>query len=121
MKNYINWFEIPATDFERAVKFYKTLFSCEIQEMELFGSQMGFLPSDGIHVTGAIVQGEDYKPSSNGTLIYLNGGEDLSNMLSLAEANGGEVIVPKTSIGENGFMAQFKDTEGNRIAIHSMQ
>jgi predicted enzyme related to lactoylglutathione lyase len=28
--------------------------------------------------------------------------------------------MPKTSIGENGFMAHFTDTEGNRVALHSM-
>jgi predicted enzyme related to lactoylglutathione lyase len=27
--------------------------------------------------------------------------------------------MPKTDIGENGFMAQLLDTEGNRVALHS--
>jgi predicted enzyme related to lactoylglutathione lyase len=32
---------------------------------------------------------------------------------------GGTVVMPKTSIGPNGFMAFFTDTEGNRVAMHS--
>ncbi len=75
MENLINWFEIPATDFERAVSFYKAILGVEIQETEMFGTKMGFFPSDGKNVSGAIVQGEDYKPSTNGVLAYLNGGE----------------------------------------------
>jgi predicted enzyme related to lactoylglutathione lyase len=36
------------------------------------------------------------------------------------EGAGGQVIMPKTNIGENGFIAMFMDTEGNRVALHSM-
>ena len=52
---------------------------------------------------------------------YLNGGDDLDVPLSRVEAAGGQVILPKTSIGPNGFMARFIDTEGNRVAFHSMK
>jgi predicted enzyme related to lactoylglutathione lyase len=34
--------------------------------------------------------------------------------------NGGKALMPKTSIGEWGFIANFEDSEGNRIALHSM-
>jgi predicted enzyme related to lactoylglutathione lyase len=30
------------------------------------------------------------------------------------------VVMPRTSIGEHGFIARFVDTEGNAVAIHSM-
>ena len=48
MKNLINWFEIPASDFNRAVTFYKGILRVEIQETEMFGTKMGFFPSDDI-------------------------------------------------------------------------
>ena len=63
---------------------------------------------------------EGSNPSTSGVTIYLNGGEDLSAPLARAEKAGANIIIPKTNIGENGFMAQFIDTEGNRIALHSM-
>jgi uncharacterized protein len=122
MINAINWFEIPVTDFERAKQFYETLFAAAIMEMPFPGGRYGMLPSDmQTGVGGGIVQGEGFTPSATGTIVYLNGGEDLATPLAKIEAAGGKVIMPKTSIGPNGFMAHFMDTEGNRVALHSMK
>lgn len=122
MENFINWFEIPAIDFSRAVSFYKNILGIEIQETEMFGSKMGFFPSDGRNVTGAIVQGEGYTPSADGVVVYLNGGSDLQNILDKIGSNGGEIIVPKTQISaEMGYFGMFIDTEGNKIALHSIK
>ena len=52
-------------------------------------------------------------------MIYLNANPDLSDALSRVEQAGGKVTMPKTGIGENGFMAFFIDTEGNRMGMHS--
>ena len=71
-------------------------------------------------IGGGIVQGPGFEPSDKGSLIYLNGGDDLSGPLSRVEAAGGKIVLPKTSIGPNGFMAHFIDTEGNKVALHSM-
>lgn len=121
MQNFINWFEIPASDFSRAVNFYSSILSTEIQEAEMFGTRMGFLPSDGSNVSGAIVQGEDYRPSSEGPLLYLNGGDDLQKILDKVQQSNGTMIVPKTQISpEMGYFAIFIDTEGNKIALHSI-
>ena len=122
MENLINWFEIPATDFSRAVSFYKAILGLEIKEAEMFGSKMGFFPTDGTNVSGAIVQGEDYQPSTDGVVAYLNGGDDLQTVLDKVESNNGKVIVPKTQISpEMGFFALFMDTEGNKLGLHSAQ
>ncbi len=120
MENLINWFEIPASDFSRAVSFYKGILGLEIKETELFGTKMGFFPTDGTNVSGAIVHGEDYNPSADGVIAYLNGGNDLQNVLDKVENNNGKVIVPKTQISpEMGYFGMFIDTEGNKMAIHS--
>jgi predicted enzyme related to lactoylglutathione lyase len=122
MTNSINWFEIPAKNFERAKEFYEKLFGAEIQVMPHPEMKYGILPGDMQNgVTGGIVQGAGYEPSDKGPLIYLNGGEDLSAPLSRVEAAGGKIVLPKTAIGENGFMAHFIDTEGNKVALHSMK
>ncbi len=120
MENLINWFEIPASDFNRAVSFYKAILDIEIQETEMFGTKMGFFPTDGNNVSGAVVQGEDYKPSTDGVLAYLNGGNDLQNILDKVERNNGKTIVPKTQVSpEMGYFGIFIDTEGNKMAVHS--
>lgn len=123
LTNAVNWIEIPVADFERAKKFYSTIYDYEMPEYPMGEHhRMGILlyeQSKG--VGGAIVQGEGYVPSDTGTKPYLNGGADLNTVLSRVAAAGGIVVMEKTSIGENGFMALFNDTEGNLVALHSMQ
>lgn len=123
MTHSINWFEIPVTDFARAKKFYETLYGAEVTEMPFPNGKYGMLPADILNggIGGGLVEGEGFIPSDKGTIVYLNGGEDLSLPLSKVEAAGGKIILPKTSIGGNGFMAHFIDTEGNRVALHSMK
>ncbi len=121
MKHLINWFEIPATDLGRAITFYKTILDLEIKEAEMFGTKMGFFPTDGTNVSGAIVQGKGYKPSADGVTAYLNGGNDLQPVLDKVANSNGKVIVPKTQIGpEMGYFGMFIDTEGNKMAVHSI-
>ncbi len=121
MANAINWFEIPVADLDRASKFYGTVLGAELAEQDIMGTKMAFLPSSQTEVGGALCQGEGYEPASNGTMVYLNGGEDLGTPLSRVEAAGGKVVLPKTKISdENGYFAIFMDTEGNKVAFHSM-
>ncbi|WP_339794787.1 VOC family protein [uncultured Imperialibacter sp.] len=122
MKNAINWFEIPVKDFDRAKSFYEKVLDAtmETMTMESMGMTMAFFPADWENgVGGGIAFGPGSEPSDKGALVYLNGGDDLTTPLSRVEKAGGKVIVPKTSLGPNGFMAQFIDTEGNRVAFHS--
>ncbi len=129
-KNAISWFEIPATDLERAARFYETIFGITLIPMELPNFKMRMFPlEDMMGVGGAIVTIENevntqnfYKPSStDGVLIYLNGNPDVQIVLDKVEAAGGKIIVPKTEIAPDyGFMAIIIDTEGNRIGLHSI-
>ena len=100
MKNALNWFEIPATDIKRATNFYSTILNVRLEIGEMNpGFLMAMLPVDEGTVGGAIVQGESYVPSSTeGSLIWLNGGADLNVVLDRVEGAGGQVIMPKTSI-----------------------
>jgi len=121
MANVINWFEIPVADFDRAKKFYSKVMDAEFhQVVEMLGVKMAFFPMEGDGVGGSICSGEGYKPSADGTLVYFNGGEDLSVPLSRVEAAGGRVLMTKTKISDDiGFMAIFLDSEGNKVAFHS--
>jgi len=123
MKNSINWFEVPVKNFTRAKAFYSIIFDTEINEMLHPTMKYGMLPFDMQNggIGGGIVQGEGYEPSQKGALIFLNGGDDLSIPLSKVEKAGGKILLPKTSLGPNGFMAHIIDTEGNKIALHSMK
>ncbi len=125
MKHAISWFEIPGTDIERATKFYETIFSIKLNPLDLPNIKMRMFPIDNPMegIGGAVVDsGGFHKPSvTDGPLIYLNGNPDLQIILDRVEAAGGKIMVPKTEISpEYGFMAVFTDTEGNRIALHSV-
>jgi uncharacterized protein len=126
MTNAINWFEIPVDNFERAVKFYGAVLEANLEKKDMGISVMAFLPASQDGTGGAIVHVQDknwgYKPSHSGSVVYLNGGDDLSVPLSRVEAAGGKVITPKTDIGQGfGYFAFFEDTEGNRVGFHSMK
>ncbi len=117
----LSWFEIPVADFDRARTFYEAILDRAIEPLEMGPMRMGMLSTDPNIVSGALVSGEDAAPSRDGTVIYLNGGDDLAVMLDRVVPAGGSVIVPKTEIGNDfGFFAHFLDTEGNRIGLHSM-
>jgi uncharacterized protein len=122
MAHAVSWFEIPVTDFDRAKTFYEKVLGSTIEPMPMGPFTMGMLSSDPNAIGGAIVQGDGCSPSQSGTLVYLNGGDDLAPMLARVEQAGGSVLVPKTEIGGDfGFFAHFVDTEGNKVGLHSMK
>lgn len=121
----ISWAEIPVSDFDRAKKFYSAIYDFEMPEAMMGPNRMGFLLFDqkGGGIGAAIVCGEGYIPSQNGTKLYLNGGADLNTVLNRIKNAGGNVTLPKTQIApeapELGYFAIFEDTEGNQILLHS--
>ncbi|HTF20651.1 MAG TPA: VOC family protein [Chryseolinea sp.] len=120
MKSTISIVEIPTIDFSRAVAFYQALLTITIEEIDMQGTQMGLFPGDEEVVSVALIKGEAYKPTVDGTIVYLNAGDDLQIVLDRVEPNGGRVLVPKTEIApEMGFFAMFTDTEGNKLGLHS--
>jgi uncharacterized protein len=118
----INWFEIPAIDFNRAVRFYSTIFDKEFPTTKINGADMAFFSTEPLAVSGVIISGEGAEPSNKGVLLYLNGGDNLNLPLSKVEAAGGTIVLTKTKISDEiGFYAIFIDSEGNRLALHSMK
>lgn len=124
--NALNWFEIPVEDFDRAKKFYETIFNYQMPESTLGPAHMGFFLYDfqGGKAGGAIVHNPDFfTPSQNGSLIYLNCQPDLQIILDKVEPAGGNISMQKTLISPEqnlGYWALIIDSEGNRVALHSM-
>ncbi|MFT5667876.1 MAG: putative enzyme related to lactoylglutathione lyase [Vicingaceae bacterium] len=117
--NYITWFEIPAVNFDRAVNFYNSIYQFQMETNTMNGYSMGFFPTVA-GIGGAIICGEGSEPSDKGTLMYLNGGKDLNDVLRRVESAGGRVLLAKQKINEdNGYFALFIDSEGNKMALHS--
>jgi uncharacterized protein len=121
MASLINWFEIPVTDMNRAVRFYESVLDIKFTLQDMGGMKMAIFPYPENGTGGALCQHPEYKPAaSGGVVIYLNGGDDLDVPLGRVVAAGGQVVMPKTLITpEIGYMGFFKDSEGNVIAFHS--
>jgi hypothetical protein len=118
--NPVGWFEIPVRDLGRAKAFYEQVFGIELEEHRMGPLLYAWFPmrEGAIGAAGSLVKGEGYDPSDRGVLVYFTAPE-MEAVLSRVKGRGGEVISGKTSIGEFGFIAIVKDTEGNRIGLHS--
>jgi len=123
-RNLIGWVEIPVLDMERAKTFYEKVFNISISVHDMGGVIMGWLPmgENQPGASGSLMLHEEYRPSlTHGSVVYFSC-KDVSDELSRVSSAGGEVLQEKTEIGGgHGFMALMKDTEGNRIALHSNQ
>jgi len=121
--NALNWFEIPALDLKRSTKFYETVFQIEMQIMEMDGTKMAFFPMEpgSGKASGGVIEAEGSTPSTEGTTVYLNANPKMDNTIARVEEAGGKVLLPKTAIGGNGFMAYILDTEGNKVGVHSIE
>jgi predicted enzyme related to lactoylglutathione lyase len=124
MKNAVAWFEIPAKKLSRAKKIYESVFDIQMEDMDLSSDlKMTMFPVEKDGIGGALCEHKDwYRPSRDGALVYLSAGPDLQIPLNKVEKNGGKILQLKTKINEDyGFMAIIQDSEGNRIAFHSMK
>lgn len=121
MKNLVSIVEIPTTDFSRAMDFYRKILDINIEVMEMEGIRIGLFPNADEGTVVQLIHADGYKTSADGTIVYLNGGDDLQKVADKIEANGGKIVTPKTEIGPDmGFYAVFTDTEGNKLGLHSL-
>jgi predicted enzyme related to lactoylglutathione lyase len=122
-KNAVSWFEIPVKNFDKARQFYQAIFDFDMPEMQMGPNRMGILLHEqGAGVGGAIVAGEWYEPNMSGTMVYLSANPDLSAVLERVGKADGNILVPKTNIGDNmGYFAIIQDCEGNRVGLHSVK
>ncbi len=120
MKNPVGYFEIPVNDLDRAISFYEKVFGYEFDRAMVDGNEMAWFPinKDAPGISGALAKGESYVPSTKGTLVYFST-NNIDDTLVKVNSSGGRTLYPKTSIGELGWVAEFEDSEGNRIALHS--
>ena len=104
MKKLISFFEIPVSDFVRAVKFYETVLSLKLDVMECDAEKMAFFPDEDGLAPGAV-----------------SWADDMEATLSLIKSNGGKVLREKTKIEADcrGYFAMFSDSEGNTIGLYS--
>lgn len=122
--NAVGWFELYVNDLARARAFYTAVFKREMQDLPMPEGDMQMCtfasPDDAPGAAGALVKSPKMGPGVGGTLVYFTCA-DCAEEAGRVKAAGGQVLQPKTSIGQYGFIAMVHDTEGNLIGLHSMQ
>lgn len=116
----LHWFEIPATQLDRAYQFYHAVLDGRVR-MGTFGGQplaLFDVPfADGSAVGGSIVQREGLAPGDHGVLLYLNIFGALRDAVTRVGPAGGTVLAESISLGPFGTAAIIRDTEGNRLGL----
>lgn len=125
MKNPVGWIEIPVLDMDRAEAFYKDYFGLNLtRQEERFGVLMSWFDMDmeSYGSAATLIKGEHCKPSHDGSRIYFTAPDgSVDKGLEKAEQMGVTILTSKQDVGEHGFYAEIEDSEGNKIAIHSME
>ena len=123
MKNAISWFEIPATDLNRAQAFYEAVLECKMRREPMGPSEGAVFPYEAEEgVGGALLAGPTAPaPASAGTLIYLDASPSLDAALARALKAGGKVALPRQALPPGlGFFAHITDLDGNRVGLHAL-
>lgn len=118
--NVVGWFDIYVSDMSRAKKFYETVFNVELHDLPVEWGKQSLFPfsQDHPNISGALVENQEMAQKGNSTVVYFETEECTAEEQKIREA-GGQVIRPKMSIGEFGFVSMFIDSEGNTVGLHS--
>jgi uncharacterized protein len=120
MANQVVWIDIPCLDLNRAIRFYSAVLGAPVNKQEYPGMSIALLPGKDQEVSGCLYTSDKDKPGDHGVLVYLNAQGRLDEAVAAVATNGGKVLQPKHQIGPHGFRAVVVDSEGNRLALHSM-
>ena len=123
VQNAISWFVIPTTQLPKAQAFYEAVLGRPMHFEQAGPSQRAVFAFDREQgAGGALMAGPGIAaPSSSGTLVYLNAAPSLDAALQRAVELGASVVLPRTALPPGvGFMAQFKDLDGNVVGLHAM-
>ena len=123
MKNTICWTDIPVVNLDRAVAFYSALVATPVAKIlgTAGGPDIGLLPGADAGASACLYVDPDNAPSAKGPLVYLSVEGRLDSAIRVAAKKGGQLLKKKHQIGPHGYRALIIDSEGNRLALHSMK
>lgn len=127
-KLYPSWIEIPVSNFERAVAFYRVVFN--LDEIPVYEDYPPariavLLPSEkNVQNPGvSLVHSPTHVPSKHGALINFHVGNHavLEKAIEMALANAGSISEPLVDMGDGVKYVILVDSEGNSIALSSYE
>lgn len=113
-------FAIPADDPERAAGFYTAVFGWDIKKwngpLEYWMVSTG--PDDRPGINGGLVRRhESLKGAGAAAYVCAVDVPSVDEYAGKIEANGGSIVLPKMAIPGVGWLAYYRDTEGNIFGI----
>jgi predicted enzyme related to lactoylglutathione lyase len=112
------WFDIPVADLDRSITFYSNVLAIGVHKTQFEDFTFAVLEhKDGNG--GCLVPNESEITHDKGILLYMNVDGRIRDAVGKVAGNGGEVMTDTHPIGPHGFRALIKDSEGNRLALHS--
>ncbi|MCL4353919.1 VOC family protein [Patescibacteria group bacterium] len=114
-------FEIPADDIERAQNFYHDVFGWKINEMPKMKYTIVHtgpldeqnMPKESGFINGGLMERRDEFQHPVITIDV----DDIEEALEKITSKGGEVVMKKMEVGDMGWTAYFRDSEGNMIGL----
>ena len=94
MRHFIHWFELPATDFDRAVRFYQQVFHVELKVEHFMADRIAVFPDS----SGCVMASSRLQPATQGTRVYLDGSPDVDTVLARVAA-AAEILCPRYATG----------------------
>jgi predicted enzyme related to lactoylglutathione lyase len=118
----LTWFELPATNIERAVACYSAILGEILVDISA-GDPCHMFPSHGGGVTGAVAQRKGPRalpPGDNGAMVYLHVEGKLADVMARVEPAGGTLLSAAMNIpGVVGTFCIVRDSEGNHVGLHA--
>lgn len=118
LNNRAVWFDIPVADLDRAVSFYQHVLAIRVEKQSFGDQEFAVLEhEDG---NGGCLVPLESDITDKGIVVYMNVEGRLEDAVEKTRQYGGQILQEPHSIGPYGFKAMALDSEGNRIALHSM-
>lgn len=113
-KNAVVWAEIPVTDTDKALAFYKSVFSFEFESHDMPQGREVFMWFGPMSVGASLIQGEP--ASKNGPIIHLMIEGSVEDAIQRVKTAGGQVVSDVISIPPGRYACAL-DLDGNRIGL----
>jgi hypothetical protein len=108
-------FEIGAVDTGKIKKFYTDVFGWKMEKWG-GGEQEYWLVATG-ETSQPGINGGIFKSKGEAVIVNTIDVKDLDEMCRKVESAGGKIEVPKMAVPGIGWLAYFKDVEGNLFGI----
>ena len=113
-KDAVNWFELHVSDFDRAKRFYESVFGWKISP---WGPPNYYLIDAGGGMSGDIRERRNPAGPGNTGFVITVTVDDIAVITAAVVKHGGMIATQAFRIEGVGDLMYFNDTEGHRVGV----